>query len=434
MSDEALLQYMVPGSTVDDIVSYDDDDYYDDYDVIRSNKANGATTVRDVSSHPNAQKESTSMNKFQPAQHKHVNPAVLGKIHIDSQPEYGGGGSKANQRVLNELRDLTMTQSAKGNASKDVDKSERATVENVMDPRTRLILYKLVNSGILKEINGCVSTGKEANVYFAVSGDDTPAALKVYKTSILVFRDRDQYVSGEYRFQRYCKSNPRKMVRTWAEKEARNLNRLQQGGVLAPAVKLLRQHVLVMEFIGEDGWPAPRLKEVKFPSHSALDQCYLDLCCTIRKMYSRCRLIHADLSEYNLLLYKGRVIVIDVSQSVENDHPRAMDFLRRDLCNVNAFFRAQGHSSLFTVHDLFFFVTAPPAATGWQRNTGEDNSDEILQHLRDLREKNEKEGKTYDAKAEIDEQVFLNISVPRTLNEIADHKAPTRRWPSLSMV
>lgn len=59
-----------------------------------------------------------------------------------------------------------------------------------------------------------MSTGKEANVYYAVCADGSDAALKIFKTSILVFRDRDQYVNGEFRFQRYCKSNPRKMVRT----------------------------------------------------------------------------------------------------------------------------------------------------------------------------------------------------------------------------
>lgn len=336
-----------------------------------------------------------------------------------------------NQRVLNELRDMTMsTRFQQSAASKNVDRSERATVENVLDPRTRLILYKLVNTGILKEINGCVSTGKEANVYYAVSGDGSPAALKVYKTSILVFKDRDQYVSGEFRFQRYCKSNPRKMVRTWAEKEARNLIRLQDGGVLAPAVKLLRQHILVMEFLGEDGWPAPRLKEVRFPSERALDRCYLDLCTTMRKMFARCHLIHGDLSEYNLLLYRGRVVVIDVSQSVEHDHPRAIDFLRRDIVNVNAFFRAQGLSTLIPLQELFLFITAAPAKTGWQRCSGPPNDEELLQRLKEIQEAAVQNGATASAadaeQAKVDEQVFLHITVPRSLNEVSDRSGPNK--------
>ena len=39
------------------------------------------------------------------------------------------------------------------------DKSDRATVEQVMDPRTRMILFKLLNRGFIQEINGCISTG-----------------------------------------------------------------------------------------------------------------------------------------------------------------------------------------------------------------------------------------------------------------------------------
>jgi serine/threonine-protein kinase RIO1 len=50
------------------------------------------------------------------------------------------------------------------------------------------------------------------------------------------------------------------MVKMWAEKEFRNLNRLYQAGIPCPKPILLRQHVLVMSFIGEDGVAAPRLK------------------------------------------------------------------------------------------------------------------------------------------------------------------------------
>jgi len=57
--------------------------------------------------------------------------------------------------------------------------------------------------------------------------------LKVYKTSILIFKDRDKYVSGEFRFRHgYCKHNPRKMVKTWAEKEMRNLIRYDTENIL----------------------------------------------------------------------------------------------------------------------------------------------------------------------------------------------------------
>ncbi len=51
----------------------------------------------------------------------------------------------------------------------------------------------MLNKGLFSEINGCVSTGKEANVYHAADSTGRSLAIKVYKTSILVFKDRDRY-------------------------------------------------------------------------------------------------------------------------------------------------------------------------------------------------------------------------------------------------
>lgn len=107
------------------------------------------------------------------------------------------------------------------------DKSDRATVELVLDPRTRMIVFKMINQGLFDEMQGCISAGKEANVYCAFSHcNKLYYAVKIYKTSILIFKDREKYVAGEFRFRHgYNKSNPRKMVQLWAEKELRNLKR-----------------------------------------------------------------------------------------------------------------------------------------------------------------------------------------------------------------
>lgn len=78
-------------------------------------------------------------------------------------------------------------------------------MEQVMDPRTRMIVFKMLNRGFIAEVNGCISTGKEANVYHATPGNlckdqVNDFAIKIYKTSILTFKDRDRYVSGEFRY------------------------------------------------------------------------------------------------------------------------------------------------------------------------------------------------------------------------------------------
>ncbi|CAE7788225.1 RIOK1, partial [Symbiodinium sp. KB8] len=123
--------------------------------------------------------------------------------------------------------DFEKLEGAAAPAPRHTGRDDRATTEQVLDPRTRMILFKLISQGLITSIHGCVSTGKEANVYHAVrASDGADLAIKVFKTSILVFKDRDRYVTGEYRFRTgYCKSNPRKMVKLWAEKEMRNLKR-----------------------------------------------------------------------------------------------------------------------------------------------------------------------------------------------------------------
>jgi serine/threonine-protein kinase RIO1 len=49
-----------------------------------------------------------------------------------------------------------------------------------------MILFKLLNRGFISEINGCISTGKEANVYHCTTKEGKDRAVKIYKTSILV--------------------------------------------------------------------------------------------------------------------------------------------------------------------------------------------------------------------------------------------------------
>jgi RIO kinase 1 len=182
------------------------------------------------------------------------------------------------------------------------DKSDRATVEQVLDPRTRMIIFKMIQRGIISELNGCISTGKEANVYHSTAVDEGhERAIKVYKTSILTFKDRDKYVSGEFRFRHgYCRHNPRKMVKTWAEKEFRNLTRLYQADILCPKPIYLRSHVLVMDFIGTNGFPAPLLKDAQIDEPTAR-KLYLDCVKIVYQIYNQARLVHADLSEFNIL-------------------------------------------------------------------------------------------------------------------------------------
>ncbi|KAL8643424.1 MAG: hypothetical protein Q9226_008387 [Calogaya cf. arnoldii] len=314
-----------------------------------------------------------------------------------------------------------------GKHDRVADKSDRATSEQVLDPRTRMILLQMINRNIVSEVNGCMSTGKEANVYHAVSlptqDDDSPEAtgaiplqraIKVYKTSILVFKDRDKYVTGEHRFRSgYSKSNNRAMVKVWAEKEMRNLKRIYSAGIPCPEPIQLRLHVLVMGFLGDKkGTPAPRLKDVELTGGDVEERwraLYLQLLGYMRVLYQTCHLVHADLSEYNVLYHQDKLWLIDVSQSVEHDHPRSLEFLRMDIKNVNDFFRRQGVDPLAD-KAVFSFVTAVQGSQDPEAMNG------VIEKLYEERKDEDETGNG----AEVDAEVFRNQYIPQTLEQVYD--------------
>jgi RIO kinase 1 len=316
------------------------------------------------------------------------------------------------------------------------DRADRATVEQAIDPKTRMLLLQMINRNIVSEINGCVSTGKEANVYHAVSipedkqgtredggvvlpKEQAPLhrAIKVYKTAILVFKDRDKYITGEHRFrQGYQKSSSRAMVKLWAEKEMRNLKRLQTAGIPCPEPVYLRQHVLVMGFLGDKkGYPAPRLKDVTFQGEEGeqLEQwldMYLTCVAYMRIMYQTCKLVHGDLSEYNMLYWKNKLYFIDVSQSVDHDHPRTLEFLRMDIKNVGDFFRRKG-VNIFSERETFDFITDLK---------GPVQVEEIRDRLEALDKEREDRSQEEKTRLEQEDEVFRQQYIPRTLEEVYD--------------
>ncbi|KAE9622041.1 hypothetical protein Lal_00032392 [Lupinus albus] len=288
--------------------------------------------------------------------------------------------------------------------TKTTEKADRATVEQAIDPRTRMVLFKMLNRGVFRDINGCISTGKEANVYHATKSDGHELAIKIYKTSVLVFKDRDRYVQGDYRFRNgYCKHNPRKMVKTWAEKEMRNLMRLKAAGLRCPTVYLLRLHVLVMEFIGKDGWAAPRLKDAAL-SLDKLREGYFEMIIAMRTLYQKCKLVHGDLSEYNILYYEGHLYIIDVSQAVDPDHPHALDFLREDCVHVSDFFKKNG-VAVMTIRELFDFIVDASIA-----------DDAVDSYLEEVQRKIS--ARDVSAEDEIADSVFVQSFIPKTLEDV----------------
>ncbi len=325
----------------------------------------------------------------------------------------------------------------KDDQGRDKDKADRATSEQVLDQRTRMILLQLINRGVLGEVHGAISTGKEANVYGAVAHPDGPEgpaiqrAIKVYKTAILSFKDRERYITGEHRFRPGAeKGSNRRMVRLWAEKEFRNLRRIHAAGIACPEPVQLRLHVLVMGFLGDRrGYAYPRLRDAAVPAAADAEgggeepwrYLYVQLLGIMRRLYQVCRLVHADLSEYNILYDRQRLYIIDVSQSVEHDHPRSLEFLRMDIKNTGDFFRRQGVDTL-PDRAIFDFIIAPGGAVE------EPALEQAVDRLYAARSAaGADEGPRAAAQAEVDNEVFRNQYIPQTLEQVYDIEKDAER-------
>lgn len=245
--------------------------------------------------------------------------------------------------------------------------------------------------------------------------------------SIVLVNDRASVFFASYA-QTYAltqsgKSNPRKMVKVWAEKEMRNYRRIYNAGIPCPAPILLKSHVLIMEFLGENGWPSPRIRDANL-SEKRLREAYVQTIIIMRRMFQRCKLVHGDLSEYNLLWHKNEVYVIDVSQSVESDHPSALDFLRKDVSNVNDFFRKEANLNVMTTRQLFDFVTSAiiedtPEAESAALDAAMESADNNAIMLENA---TENERRAQHQQESVDEAVFMSQFLPRSLNQVADYE------------
>eukprot|EP00039_Didymoeca_costata_P027421 m.18357 g.18357 ORF g.18357 m.18357 type:complete len:597 (+) comp6292_c0_seq1:146-1936(+) len=270
---------------------------------------------------------------------------------------------RVSNKVYNKLK-TKATQSDKAR-NRVKEKKDFSTSDQALDAKTRLVLYRLVNSGVLDSVNGSVSMGKEAIVFHGTRHVDPEnpesateeCAIKVFKTTLTEFKQRQQFLHGDRRYHdRVGRQSARKLVKLWAEKESANLMRMQRGGLNCPNVVTQNKHILVMSFIGTDGRPARKLKEVQLSGKNA-EKCFKEVKESMRTLYHDCRLVHADLSEYNILYHNKKPWIIDVGQAVEPTHPRANAYLFRDCIQICRFFKTLGVSDPMDPKDLYKYVS-----------------------------------------------------------------------------
>jgi len=213
------------------------------------------------------------------------------------------------------------------------------TLEEVFDRRTIMTVLRMLNTGRLKEIHGVVKSGKESRVYYGTDGEGQEVAVKIFLTTSAIFRQgRLQYLAGDPRFREIPHSSA-EIVDKWALKEYKNLQLAQEAGIEVPPPITVEKNVLVTGFIGKNGKPAPLLKEVELSSPSSW---YKSILSVVKKLYTDAKLVHGDLSEYNIMIPDGYPVLIDFGQAVTTEHPQAEVFFRRDIENLNHYFKQLG--------------------------------------------------------------------------------------------
>lgn len=209
---------------------------------------------------------------------------------------------------------------------------------------------------------GVLKTGKEADVHLVRRGVPGTArscllAAKRYRDPQHRLFHRDAgYLEGrrvrrsrEMRAMAGRTAFGRQMIAgQWAAAEFDALARLWEigaasGRIAVPYPVQLLGTELMLEFVGdaEQGQAAPRLAQLR-PAHAELRDLWEQLVDAL-VVLARAGYAHGDLSPYNLLVHRGRLVLIDLPQVVDVvANPQGPEFLARDVRVVAAWFAARG--------------------------------------------------------------------------------------------
>lgn len=212
----------------------------------------------------------------------------------------------------------------------------RKVMDEVFDRRTLMAIYKFMKSGVIDTVDFPISTGKEGNVFRVSNPEGEFIALKIYRVSNSTFHNIAKYIEGDPRFKGIQGSH-HKLIMAWATKEFKNLMRFKEAGVRVPQAIDFHQNLLLMEYLGDAEMPAPQIRNVELEDPEAV---YTEILKFMRLSYRKAHLVHADLSEYNILWHDDKPWIIDCGQAMVIDHPNHMDFLKRDIVNINRYFRS----------------------------------------------------------------------------------------------
>jgi len=206
-------------------------------------------------------------------------------------------------------------------------------------------LEPLLDVGAIDEVLRPLMSGKEADVYLVLANGEESVA-KVYKNAqFRSFQNRAGYIEGRRvrnsREQRAMNKGSRhgklKTEEAWVSAEVDAIYLLRAAGVRVPEPFDFIEGVLVMELVKDEaGDPAPRLADRRFSAQEATEIFQVVLREVVKMLCAG--IVHADLSDFNVLLGADGPVLIDFPQAVDparNQSARML--LLRDLKNLTSF-------------------------------------------------------------------------------------------------
>jgi RIO kinase 1 len=214
-------------------------------------------------------------------------------------------------------------------------------------------LETFYNEGLITDVLDIIKRGKEATVYCCQAHPSTGTkflAAKIYRPrQFRSFKNDAVYQEGrvilDKRLRRAVKKKTRKgravQFTSWVEHEFQTLNLLHAAGADVPRPIAQSGSAILMEYVGDYQLPAPMLKNVSLEPDEAHP--FFDLLMGNVELWLACNIVHADLSAFNILYWKGDLKIIDFPQAVDRRlNPSAFPLLSRDIDNLCRYFARYG--------------------------------------------------------------------------------------------
>ena len=205
------------------------------------------------------------------------------------------------------------------------------TYGNVFDNYTHKNLFRMMSQGLFEGLESPISIGKEANIFTAKKKDGGTVIVKIYRLETCDFNRMFDYIRTDPRIVKIRRSK-RNIIFEWTRREYVNLHKAREAGVRVPIPMAVRDNIIVMEKIGNN-CISPKVKD----SYPDMEQFSKRVIGFMKKLYSA-RIVHGDLSEFNILDLEGNPVFIDFSQATSIDDPHAHAYLIRDAKNMSRFF------------------------------------------------------------------------------------------------